>query len=149
MSGETVAALSSEAAQIRELNRILQLYSPSLVGPGGEAIGLPASVSHALKEVVRNMSAGRAVTVVPQKQLLTTQSAADLLGFSRPHLIKLLESGAIPFQKVGRHRRVHLQDVMAFQGKRDAERRKALDELARAEFAEGMYESIGIAQGDE
>ena len=148
MLGATVTLPPSEEEQIRELNRMLQLGTPALVGPHDERVELPESVYHILKDVVRNMAAGRAIMLVPQRQQLTTQAAADLLGFSRPHLIKLLESGTIPFQKVGHHRRLLLKDVLTFQKKRDAERRTALNELARAEFEEGMYEGTGIPEGE-
>lgn len=94
-----------------------------------------------------SLAAGRAIILVPQQQQLTTQAAANMLGFSRPHLIKLLESGAIPFQKVGHHRRIMLKDILTFQKKRDVERRAALNELARAEFKEGMYEGTSIPDG--
>lgn len=120
--------------------------SLALVGPGDERVELPESVYRILKDVVRNMCVGRATTLVPQQQL-TTQSAADFLGFSRPHLIKLLESGVIPFEKVGRHRRIRFRDVLAFQKKRDAARRAALNELARAEFEEGHYEGLLLPEG--
>ena len=105
----------SDAEQIRELSRMLQLGNPALLGPQNERIELPESVYHVLKDVVRYMKAGRAITLVPQKQQLTTQSAANMLGCSRPHVIKLLETGAIPFQKVGQHRRVLLKDILDFQ----------------------------------
>jgi excisionase family DNA binding protein len=137
----------SEEEQVRELGRLLQLGAPALVGPKEERLELPESVYQILKEVVRNMMAGRAITLVPQKQQLTTQSAANFLGFSRPHLIKLLDSGIIPFEKVGQHRRLRLKDVLAFQKKRDAERRAGLNDLARAELAEGMYEGTAIPEG--
>lgn len=68
------------------------------------------------------------------KQQLTTQSAANILGFPRPHLIKLLEAGDIPFERVGQHRRLRLKDVLAFQKRRDAERRVGLNALAKAVF---------------
>ena len=136
----------SEEAQIRELSRMLQLGTPALLGPENERIDLPESVYHVLKDVVRYMKAGRAITLVPQKQQLTTQSAANILGCSRPHLIKLLESGAIPFQKVGQHRRVLLKDIMDFQKKRDTERRVALDNLAQTELAQGSYEGTPIPE---
>ena len=136
----------SEEEQIRELSRMLQLGNPALLGPQNERIELPESVYHVLKDVVRYMKAGRAITLVPQKQQLTTQSAANMLGCSRPHVIKLLETGAIPFQKVGQHRRVLLKDILDFQKKRDTERRVALDKLAQAEFQQGSYEGIPIPE---
>ncbi len=136
----------SEEEQIRELSRMLQLGNPALLGPQNERIELPESVYHVLKDVVRYMKAGRAITLVPQKQQLTTQSAANMLGCSRPHVIKLLEKGAIPFQKVGQHRRVLLKDIMEFPKKRDTERRVALDKLAQAEFQQGLHEGTPIPE---
>ena len=146
MLGATVMP-PAEKDQIQELYRILQLGSPALLGPGGERLELPESVYHILKDVVRNMRAGNAITLLPERQRLTTQSAANFLGFSRPHLIKLLEAGAIPFEKVGQHRRILLKDLLEFQKKRDAERRAALDRLAREEFEAGTYVGTGIPEG--
>lgn len=137
----------SEEEQIRELSRMLQLGTPALVGPQNERIDLPESVYQILKDVTRYMKAGRAVVLVPQKQQLTTQSAANILGVSRPHLVKLLETGAIPFEKVGQHRRVLLRDIMSYQKKRDVARRAAMDALAREEFAQGSYEGTDIPEG--
>src|SRR5258708_24312093 len=93
------------------------------------------------------MAAGRAVSLVPQKQQLTTQLAANLLGFSLPHLIKLLESGAIPYQKVGQHRRVMLKDAIAFQKQRDKARRAALDDLSREAYHVGSYHGTEFLDG--
>jgi len=147
MLGATVTMPPSQEKQILELNRFLQQGTPALVGPDNERIELPESVYDILKDVVRYMSAGRAVTLIPQKQQLTTQSAADILGFSRPHLIKLLEKGVIPFQKVGQHRRILLKDLMAFQKQRDEDRRAGLNKLARDAFDAGLYEGTGIPEG--
>lgn len=147
MLSAPVTVPPSEEEQIRELSRMLQLGTPALIGPQNERMDLPESVYHILKDVVRYMKAGRAITLVPQKQQLTTQAAANILGFSRPHLIKLLEAGTIPFQKVGQHRRVLLKDIMEFQKKRDTERRAALDSLAREEFQQGTYEGMDIPEG--
>ncbi|MGA7521814.1 MAG: helix-turn-helix domain-containing protein [Acidobacteriaceae bacterium] len=145
MSAATVLP-PSEEEQIQQLYRLLQRGAPALVGPDGQKLELPESVYHILKDVVRNMRAGRAIALVPEQQQLTTQSAANLLGFSRPHLIKLLESGVLPFQKVGQHRRILLKDLLAFQKKRDAERRSALNQIAREEFDAGTYEGSAIPQ---
>jgi excisionase family DNA binding protein len=59
------------------------------------------------------MQQGKAISIVPVMQDLTTQQAATLLGVSRPFFVKLLESGAQPFYLTGTHRRVYLNDLMA------------------------------------
>ena len=61
---------------------------------------------------------------------VTTQEAANLLNVSRPHLVKLLEEGAIPFSRVGTHRRIRFQDVMEYRAARTAESEAALQALA-------------------
>jgi excisionase family DNA binding protein len=104
--------------------------SPCLVGPDGERIELPASAFAALKLVVDTMARGQAITLVPHGKELTTQEAADLLHMSRPHLIKLLDRGEIPFHRVGTHRRIGIQDVLAYQDRRAQTRKAELDELA-------------------
>src|SRR5262245_56742657 len=121
MMREPVALPESEGGQIRELNRLLQLGTPALVGADGERLALPDVVYRLLKEIVRNMQLGRAIVLVPENQQLTTQRAADLLGVSRPHFIKLLDAGVLPYHKAGSHRRIFLKDLLAYQKRRDKE----------------------------
>lgn len=98
-----------------------------LSGPDvGDQVALPAEVYQVLRKVVDAMSAGLAVNVAPVSQRLTTQQAADLLGVSRPTLIKMLDAGQIPFEKVGTHRRVRLGDVIAVRARRRDEQYAAL-----------------------
>ena len=85
---------------------------------------------HDLTVVARN-AADFAVKVVPIHAELTAQEAADMLNVSRPHLVKLLESGALPFHKAGKHRRVRFADLMAFKAERDRASSQAMEELAR------------------
>ena len=149
MQHEPIALPESEDVQIRELNRMLQLGSPALVGADGERLELPGTVFRLLKDIARNMQLGRAVVLIPENQQLTTQRAADLLGVSRPHLIKLLEAGDLSYHKAGSHRRIYLKDLVAYQKRRDVERKAALDRIAKEAFESGLYERSGIPEGGE
>lgn len=103
-------------------------------------IGIPGSAFEALRLAVDAMSKGQTIVLAPQEEELTSQQAADLLRVSRPHLIKLLDEGQIPFHRVGTHRRVRLEDVLAYRRKRSEDRREKLDELTRlSEDFEGGY----------
>ncbi len=149
MLKEPVTLPESEESQIRELNRMLQLGSPALVGTAGERLELPDAVYRLLKDIARNMQLGRAIILIPENQQLTTQRAADLLGVSRPHLIKLLEAGDLPYHKAGSHRRIYLKDLIAYQKRRDRERKAALDRIAKEAFESGLYDRTGIPEDGE
>jgi excisionase family DNA binding protein len=94
---------------------------------------LTPSLSSLLMELLRHIGKGDAVTLVPISQQLTTQQAADILNVSRPYVISLLEQGAIPFDLVGRHRRIRAEDLFAYKQHRDARRGRALADLAAAD----------------
>lgn len=126
---EESAALDSLRRQIDAILR--EHRTARLVGPGGETVEIPASAFHALKLVVQAMARGQTMTLVPHGKELTTQEAAGLLHVSRPHLVKLLDEGAIPHYKVGTHRRARIEDVLAYRERRAATRRHELDELTR------------------
>lgn len=105
----------------------LRLRAPG--DPSPVDVTLTPAMSDLFLELLRHVGSGHAVTLVPIQELLTTQQAADLLNVSRPHLIKLLGQGAMPYSLVGRHRRVRAQDVFDYKAKRDEERTQALDAL--------------------
>ncbi len=149
MLQEPIALPESEDAQIRELNRMLQGGTPALIGADGEKVELPHAVFRLLKDIVRNMQLGRAIVLIPENQQLTTQRAADLLGVSRPHLIKLLESGELPYHKAGSHRRIYLRDLVAYKKRRDAERKEALNRIAKEAYEAGLYDRTGMPEGGE
>lgn len=94
-----------------------------------QPLELPAGAVALLMDILEAMAAGRGVTLMPENAELTTVQAADVLNVSRPFLIKLLDEGAIPHRKVGKHRRIRVEDVMAYKASIDREREAVLDQL--------------------
>lgn len=90
---------------------------------------LPRQAISLLRDLLAEMAQGNAVTIVPTQAELTTQQAANILNVSRPHLVKLLEDGEIPFTKVGTHRRVRYQEIIDHKLTRDQVSHNKLDEL--------------------
>lgn len=102
------------------------------------SVSIPTSALRLLLNVLTEIGQGNAVSIIPIHAELTTQEAADVLNVSRPFFVQLLEKGEIPFHKIGTHRRVRYQDVIDYKARIDAERRKALDELAAQAQELGM-----------
>ena len=96
----------------------------------GDQVELPAEIYRVVRQVVEALRMGLAVTVAPHTQTLTTQQAADLLGVSRPTVVKLLDEGKIPFNRSGTHRRILLTDLLEYRERRRAARYAALDALS-------------------
>ena len=101
-------------------------------------IELPTSALRLLMDILAELAEGNAVKVVPVHAELTTQEAADLLNVSRPHLVKLLEDGQLPFHKTGKHRRVKFADLMQYKSAREQASEQAMAELAQQSQELGM-----------
>jgi excisionase family DNA binding protein len=99
---------------------------------------VPREAFELFLEVLRQMANGNAVTIVPVHAELTTQQAADLLNVSRPFLVGLLDEGKLPSRKVGSHRRVKAADLIAYQQRDEAGRKKVLDELTAEAEKHGL-----------
>lgn len=129
---------SSQTVTEQEIARIssqfLTTYSPDedtceLRLNKEKKITLPTSVLPQLAEILNHLAKGEGVKIVPIKSELTTSEAATILNVSRPYLVELLESGEIPFRKVGVRRRILSQDLIAYKEKIDNQRKKTLKEL--------------------
>lgn len=114
----------------RTLSRFLKRNLRVQIAETKEIVELPVSAVRLLVDLLTNMAEGNAVTLMPIHAELTTQQAADLIGISRPYLIKLLEEGEIKYHMVGTHRRIFFQDLKYYMDKNKLAREEALDELA-------------------
>ncbi|MCY7316844.1 MAG: helix-turn-helix domain-containing protein [Rubrivivax sp.] len=94
-------------------------------------VKLPTSAVRLLVDILAELADGNAVEVVPVHAELTTQDAADTLNVSRPHLVKLMEQGGLPFHKTGKHRRVRFADLLQFKSHRDQASEDAMVDLAQ------------------
>ena len=125
-----VASRSALAAFVttREATQRIQIFDEK---NQAHLVELPTSALRLLVDIVSQLAEGNAVRVVPVHAELTTQEAADLLNVSRPHLVKLLEAGDLPFHRTGKHRRIRFADLMQFKQSREAHSEQALDALSR------------------
>ena len=139
MAGSNVVKLptTQEIEQAKETSRALSKYSNEQLrirvfdkNDQGEDMVLLGYAFNLLLDILTQMAKGNAVSFMPVNAELSTQQAASLLNVSRPYFIELLNKGAIPFRKVGTHRRVLAKDVIAYKDQEDQERLKVLEELS-------------------
>lgn len=112
----------------------------ALIDQNGNRTHLPEALFTHFARIVRLMSERKAIVLVPEDEAFTTQAAANYLGMSRQHLVRLLDRNEI-HHKVGTHRRVTFKDLLTYEKKRDQTRRQALDKLAAEADAAGLYDS--------
>jgi excisionase family DNA binding protein len=134
-TNEPIAPTDKDAKLARVLIRKMKASSDEnlrvAIGCASTNIALPPSVSRLLVSILSEMADGNAVSVIPMQDELTTKKAADLIGVSRPFLIKQIDAGLIKCHKVGTHRRIYFKDLMEYKKAIDAQRRKALKALAK------------------
>jgi len=110
-------------------------------GEPGETISIPVPAIRLLSHILSEMAKGNAVTLVPVDAELTTQQAAGVLNVSRPFVIEQMEKGAIPYRRVGTHRRVLFRDLAAYKHAIDQNRMQALEQLS------ALDQELGLGYG--
>ena len=109
-----------------------------LADPHGQQRDIPEALRDLLLRGVHELRRGNRVSLLSFGRLLTTRQAAELLGMSRPYLVRLLERGELPYEMVGTHRRIELDDVLRYRQERSERRRAALREILQE--ADGLDE---------
>lgn len=107
----------------------------------GEKMKLPKRALDLLGMILKAMSQGKPISIVPIATEVTTQSAAEILSCSRPHLVKLLEEGKIEYTKVGKHRRIKFEDVMEYKERMKQEQKQHLIDMMRSDEDSGLYDT--------
>ncbi len=128
-------ALASTIEQLRSENPEIEIEETA------EKIRIPLKALKFLSTILRALSEGRPVSILAGATEMTTQSAAEMLGCSRPFLIRILEDGKIPFTKVGRHRRIKVEDVLQYKKQMKAEQKTLLIDIMKGDEASGLYDS--------
>jgi len=132
---ESYDALAATLDQIRSENPEIEIEETE------EKIKVPLKALKLLAKILKAISQGKPVSLVPIATEMTTQAAAELIGCSRPHFVKLLEEGKIPYTKVGKHRRVRYDDVMNFRSQMKENRESLIIEMMKDDEELGLYDS--------
>jgi excisionase family DNA binding protein len=133
-----IASYSTLAATLEEL----KVKNPEIeIEETQEKIKIPLKALKLLTTILKAMGEGKPISIVPIAAEMTTQAAAEYLGCSRPHLVKLLEEGKIPYTKIGKHRRVKFEDMANFKEAMKKEQEKLLKGLMKLDEENGLYDS--------
>ncbi len=138
---EQITAMESYnalAAMLKELNTenpIIEIEETE------EKIRIPLKALKLLVKILKATSEGKPISIVPIAAEMTTQAAAEFLGCSRPHLVKLLEDGQIAFTKIGKHRRVRFEDLAKYKKQMKAKQKELIIEIMKSDEELGLYDS--------
>lgn len=138
---EQIAAMASYNALAATLEGLCSENPEIEIEETAEKIKIPIKALKLLAKILKATSQGKPISLVPIATEMTTQAAAELIGCSRPHIVKLLEEGNIPFTMVGRHRRVKFEDIMKYKKKMKLKQEQLLIEMMKSDEELGLYDS--------
>jgi excisionase family DNA binding protein len=132
---ESYDALASMLEELQTENPEIEIEETS------EKIRIPLNALKLLMKILEETGKGKLVSIVPIATEMTTQAAAELIGCSRPHLIKLLEKGKIQFTKIGKHRRIKYEDIVKYKKEMKARQKQLLIEIMKSDEESGLYDT--------
>ena len=138
---EQKAAIKSYSALAVAMSNIKTEETEIEIEKTHAKIKIPSRALRLLADILKAMSEGKPISIVPVATEVTTQKAAEIIGCSRPHLVKLLEDGAIEFVKVGKHRRIMFEDVLKYKQKMKEDQKKHIIDMMNNEEEIGLYDS--------
>ena len=121
----------TSASIVEKMNSARVPEAPKLITGDAEPIELPPQLAQIFKIITLDFAAGRAVTVIAHEAKMTTQEAADFLAVSRPTLIKLLAEFNVPYETVGRHRKIAFDAVSKLQAQLKEKQRNTISAMRK------------------
>jgi excisionase family DNA binding protein len=135
VASQSYSALALVMEQIQSEEPEIEIEETS------DKIKIPLSALRLLGDILKAMGEGKMISIVPIATEITTQAAAEFLGCSRPHLVKLLEDGKIDFTKVGKHRRIKFEDVMKYKQQLKKQQNQNIIDIMNLDEETGLYDS--------
>lgn len=127
---QTIVAADDQSFEIAGVVRVLNSQpnaSFMLLCPDGTWVPLPQPLLQVLSAAARAMMKKDAITLFASSSWLTTQEAADMMGYSRQVVVDLIKKKKLKASKLGSHRRIRLSDLLEFLNK-EAQKDEALDQ---------------------
>jgi excisionase family DNA binding protein len=141
---EQKVAQNSYAALIAAIEQLTGEETEIEIEETKDKIIIPVRALNFLGNILKGMSQGKIISIVPLATEVTTQKAAEILGCSRPFLVKLLEEGKINFTKIGKHRRIRIEDVLNFKQKMKEQQKQHIIDIMSDDEELGLYDSCSI-----
>lgn len=138
---EQKVALASYSALASAIEQIHTDKTEIEIEETKDKIVIPSRALKFLGDIIKAMSQGKPISIVPLATEVTTQKAAELLGCSRPHFIKLLEENKIAYTKVGKHRRIKYEDVLRYREQMKAEQKNHITDMMSFDEEIGLYDT--------
>lgn len=135
IASESYNALASVIEQLNSEQPKIEIEETS------EKIKIPLSALKLLGDILKVMGQGKLISLVPIATEVTTQAAAEILGCSRPHFVKLLEEGKIAFTKVGKHRRIKYDDIIKYRKQMKENQKQNIIDIMNSDEETGLYDS--------
>ena len=135
---------TANASYVTLANALTQIHAGDTeieIEETNDRIKIPYRALKLLGDVLKAMGEGKPISIVPLATEVTTQKAAEILGCSRPHLVRILEEGQIEYVKVGKHRRIKFEDVIKYKEYKRQEQKQHLIDMMNADEDLGLYDS--------
>jgi excisionase family DNA binding protein len=164
MSNAAPEVLSPVESEVDELARVLSFIeaheakhgavpAPTYFLSGADehdAVELTEQLHRILKQVVQALNRGQSISILTRDQEITTQQAADLLGLSRPTVVRLIDGGELAaFVPGAVRRKLRLADVLAYRETMRSRRNEFITDSSAAydEVDSGVDELLDEARG--